>query len=54
MKIKYSKDAIEIFKQFAEVILEDVRKFGVIEEDGQMFIDDGIQRQKIGNLRWVW
>ena len=36
------------FERFADMLLEDINKYGVIKEDGTVWIDDGIQKQLIG------
>ena len=43
--MKFKED---VFKQFAEMLLEDIKKYGVIDKDGYMYIDDGFNRMLIG------
>ncbi len=38
-------------KEFAKVLTEDVKKFGKIDSDGVLSIDDGIQKQVIGKVK---
>ena len=46
-----SKEIENPMKKFADMLVEDVRKYGVVDENGQMFIDSGLQKQKIGQVR---
>lgn len=45
--IEFSKDP---FGQFAEIIIEDVRKFGKKDENGKLSIDTGYSSQKVGEI----
>ena len=40
-----------VFEDFIQMILEDIRKYGVIDEYGQMWIDSGLQKQMIGRIK---
>lgn len=41
------------FEELGRILMEDIKKYGKVDEYGQMFIDDGLQRQKIGQIREV-
>ena len=40
----------KIAKAFAQRLLEDVRKYGFIDEAGYMYLDDGIIKERLGRV----
>ena len=51
-KHKASKDKIDNpFKAMADVVLDSIEKYGEINEDGNVYIDSGLQRQLIGKVK---
>ena len=36
---------------FAQMLLEDINKYGVVDGDGVVWIDDGIQKSIVGNFK---
>lgn len=39
------------FKEFRNMVLEDINKYGSIEENGEVYIDSGLQKQKLGEVK---
>jgi len=37
--------------EFAKMFVEDIQKFGRIDKDGTMWIDDGIQKMMVGRCK---
>lgn len=50
IKKNMTADDLKPFEDMAGLLLDSVKKYGEIDDDGQMFIDDGIQKQKIGQI----
>jgi len=48
---KYSNT--ENYKKIIEMLNEDVKKYGIIDKDGAMYMDSGLQKQKIGQVNEV-
>jgi len=42
---------MNVVEELRNVLIEDVRKFGLIDEDGRVYIDDGVQKVLIGVCR---
>ena len=40
-----------VWDEFAEMLSEDINKYGVVDKEGVVWIDDGIQKTIVGNFK---
>ena len=42
---------INPFEELAKMFMEDFKKYGVIDEDGIIYFDDGVVKGRVGKIK---
>ncbi len=42
---------MSLSQEFMKVFLEDLKKYGFIDEHGNIWMDSGIQKQRVGKVK---